>query len=388
MPDMPEAEPQAEAEAPGIDGDSLLWEVYDTLTAYVIFRSPGEAVAITLWAAATHAQHMLQFGTRLVIRSPEKRCGKSRLLDVLTQLVCRSLVTVNISCAALVRSISEAKPPTLILDEADTIFGKTIAGDEKAETLRGLLNAGFDRDRPYIRWDIATRQLENCPTFAMACLAGIGRLPDTIEDRAVIVALRRKAANETVTKFRTRRDKPEIKKLGIRLGQWIIPHAAALAAAEPHMPDGLNDRAEDAWESLFAVADLAGGEWPRMARKAARMLSQEAEAKDLESRRLLADILTVFNKDADAPALWTEALIIGLEEIEEAPWADLNHRAGLSASYLAKLLGAYDIKSRDIRRGAEVKKGYRRADFEDAWGRYLAAADTDSNWNGREDRHG
>jgi hypothetical protein len=373
---------------PDIDGDGLLWEVYETLTAYVIFRSPGEAVAITLWAAATHAQHMLQFGTRLVIRSPEKRCGKSRLLDVLTQLVCRPLVTVNISCAALVRSISNEKPPTLILDEADTVFGKTIAGDEKAETLRGLLNAGFDRDRPYVRWDVTTRQLENCPTFAMGCLAGIGRLPDTIEDRGVIVSLRRKAANETVTKFRTRRDKPAVKKLGIRLGQWVTPYAAALAAAEPDMPDGLNDRAEDAWESLFAVADLAGGEWPRMARKAARMLAQEAEGKDLESRRLLADVQAVFDRYKAEPALWTETLILGLEAIEEAPWADLNHRAGLSPSYLAKLLSAYDIKSRDIRKSTGVRKGYRRADFEDAWSRYLPSGDTESDRVSGRDRNG
>ena len=43
-----------------------------------------------------------------------------------------------------------------------------------ARTLRGILNAGHQRNRPYIRWDAAARSRESCPTFAMAALAGIG----------------------------------------------------------------------------------------------------------------------------------------------------------------------------------------------------------------------
>jgi hypothetical protein len=69
--------------------------------------------------------------------------GVSRLLEVLSWLVRDALKTANISAAALVRSIGE-EPPTIILDEADTVFGKGLKGDEKAEHLRGILNAGFD----------------------------------------------------------------------------------------------------------------------------------------------------------------------------------------------------------------------------------------------------
>jgi hypothetical protein len=72
----------------------------------------------------------------------------------------------------------------------------TLKGDEKAEHLRGILNAGFGRDRPYKRWDITSRSVQDCPTFAMAVLAEIGDMPDTIEDRAVIITMRRKAPGE------------------------------------------------------------------------------------------------------------------------------------------------------------------------------------------------
>jgi hypothetical protein len=113
----------------------------------------------------------LEFASRLVIKSPVKRCGKSRLLDVLAQLVRKPLATADISAAALVQSVTEKDPPTIMLDEADAIFGKALKGDEKAEHLRGILNAGFGRDRPYKWWDITTRKVEDCPAAATASAA-------------------------------------------------------------------------------------------------------------------------------------------------------------------------------------------------------------------------
>jgi Protein of unknown function (DUF3631) len=112
--------------------------------------------------------------------------------------------------------------------------------------------------------------MEECPTFAMAIIAGIGELPDTIEDRAVPLWMDRKTADEScplttrhecdrVHKFRTRRDGPQLQELRDRLGAWVGPRAEQIGDAEPVMPDGLNDRAEDAWEALIALADVAGG---------------------------------------------------------------------------------------------------------------------------------
>ena len=247
------------------DGAAVLGEAHAILTRYVVFPSAEAADAVTLYAAATHAVRELEFATRLVIKSPVRRCGKSRLLDVLGQLVRKPLLTSDISAAALVRSINPKDPPTVMLDEADATFGK-LKGDEKAEHLRGILNAGFTRDRAYTRWDVNTKSTEAVPTFAMAVLAGIGSMPETIEDRAVMVTMRRKAPGDTtVSKYRIRRDTADVAAVGRRLGAWVRPLAKQIGDAEPDMPAGLNDRAEDAWEALIAVADAAGGDWPARA---------------------------------------------------------------------------------------------------------------------------
>lgn len=50
--------------------------------------------------------------------------------------------------------------------------------------MRGLLNAGHQRNRPLIRYNAAVGYVEKLETFSMAALAGIGAMPDTIEDCA------------------------------------------------------------------------------------------------------------------------------------------------------------------------------------------------------------
>ncbi|GAA2134553.1 DUF3631 domain-containing protein [Actinomadura napierensis] len=348
------------------NGAALLNELRAALCRYVILPSPETADAVVLWIAATHAQPSWETATRLVISAPEKRCGKSRLLDVIEATCHNPLIAVNISPAALVRSIGP-NPPTLLLDEADTVFGPKAADHED---LRGILNAGHQRNRPYIRWDAAARAPEHCHTFAMASLAGIGQMPDTIADRAVIVGMRRRAPGETVKPYRTRRDAPPLQALRERLATWANQRLDELADAQPEMP--VEDRAADNWEPLIAVADAAGGDWPHRARNACIALTQAADTDTSAGVRLLADLRTVF-ADADHPEGLHGAVILErLHAMEEAPWADW-YGQPLNARNLAKLLKPYGVTSTDVKVGGKGLKGYRREHLADAWSRYLPA---------------
>ena len=200
----------------------------------------------------------------------------------------------------------------------------------------------------------------------MAVIAGIGSMPDTIDDRAVVLTLRRKAPAEQVAKYRIRRDKPKVTAVGDRLAAWVSANADALGAAEPDMPPGLNDRAEDVWESIVAVADLAGGEWPTRARKAALTLAAAAEqaaAEDL-GQRLLADIRDLF-ADFTIGFMASRELTNRLTRLDDAPWHDLE----LTTRALSDRLRPYGIRPRRNETG--TTRGYRLQDFADAFGRYL-----------------
>ncbi|MEU6997191.1 DUF3631 domain-containing protein [Nonomuraea sp. NPDC046570] len=356
------ADPMPEPER---HGATLLDALLAALTRYVILPSPEAADAVVLWIAATHAQPAWAHAPRLVIRAPEKRCGKSRLLDVVEACCHAPFITVNSSSAAVYRSISE-DPPTMLVDEADTIFGPKADGNED---LRGLLNAGHQRNRPAKRYDANANRVESIPTFAMAALAGIGAMPDTIEDRAVVVRMRRRGPGETVAPYRHRRDRPALRQLAEDLNLWLRADLATLEQAEPPMP--VEDRAADTWEPLVAVADHAGGHWPDRARAAVLALTAEADDNGETSNRvrLLADCRTAFATDTALP---TATLLERLKADPEAPWADYGP-AGLTAMKLGVILREYDIRSATIRFPTGQAKGYQRIDFADAWTRYCPA---------------
>jgi len=356
--------------ARAVDGARLLGELRAAFIRYVVLPSPQAADAVTLWTAATHAQPAWEHAPRLAVVSPLKRCGKSRLLDVVAETCHAPLITINATIAAVVRSIG-ADPPTLLVDEADTLWGSKKQADSN-EDLRGLLNAGHQRNRPMLRWDVTSRTAEQLDTFAMALLAAIGELPDTIMDRAVVIRMRRRAPGEQVQPYRTRRDAPPLNQLRDQLASWARAQLRELQHAAPAMP--LEDRAADTWEPLIAIADLAGDDWPARARTAATTMTQ-AEAQQEEdtaaSVRLLADLRQVFAA-ADAEALYTSTILEALHQLEDAPWADW-YSHPLATRELAKLLRPYQVESKNIREhgtGAP-RKGYARADLQDAWARYV-----------------
>jgi hypothetical protein len=358
------------ATRPDTDGAAVLAELLAILNRYVILPSADAAAAVALWIAATHAQDAWACAPRLVIRAPEKRCGKSRLLDIVEGTCHNPLMTVNASPSAVYRSIGADTRPTILLDEADTVFGGKNA--EGAEDLRGLLNAGHQRNRPAIRYNAATQQVEKIPTFAMAALAGIGAMPDTIEDRAVVIHMRRRAPGERVAPFRHKRDRPALSTIAAALAGWAAAHLAELETAEPPMP--LEDRAADTWEPLIAIADLAGDGWPDLARRAAATLTADRDrAADVSDRvRLLTDIRAAFTALGQPEAATTADLLRVLNADPEAPWSGCGP-AGLTGKRLGDLLRDFAITSETIRFPVGQAKGYTRDTFADSWRRYCPA---------------
>ncbi len=353
-------------------GAALLDELRNVIARYVILPCAEALDAVVLWTAATHLQSAFQHAPRLAVLGPVKRCGKSRLLDIVAETVHRPVITVNASPAAIFRSITN-DPPALLVDEADTLFG-TAKVAERNEDLRGLLNAGHQRNRPTLRVSGPAQTVMAFPTFAMAALAGIGDLPDTIMDRAIVVRMRRRAPGETVATFRTRRDTPALHGLRDRLAVWAASVRDQAAQAEPAMP--VDDRAAGTWEPLIVVADLAGGHWPQRARAACQAMTAAEATQDQESGlkiRILADIRRVFAVHDDPPALPTTRIISALREDLEAPWAEYGPN-GLTPRGLQLLLNDYEISSANIRfPDGTQSKGFSRAKFTDAWLRYCPA---------------
>lgn len=347
-------------------GAALLDELLTALGRFVVFPSAEAADAVVLWIAATYAQDVLDAAPRLNFTGPEKRCGKSRALDMIEATCHAPLVTADASVAAIFRSIGP-NPPTLIFDEVDAVFG-TKAKSEVNEDLRALLNAGFQRNRPARRCVGPQQEVREFPTFAMAALAGIGELPGTILDRSVVVRMRRRAPGEAVSPYRFSRDRAPLRALGDRLGAWVRTVKPELRHAEPVLP--VEDRAADLWEPLVILADAAGGTWPERARVAAVALTAEGAESSSEASlgvRLLADCREVFATGIEE--IGSEELCNKLRALPEAPWESFT----FTQRNLAKRLRPYGIAPRQVRPGGMAQvRGYRASDFHDAFSRYLS----------------
>jgi hypothetical protein len=349
------------------EGEQLLDSLVSFLRRYVVMSEP-QGIAVALWVVHTHALDAAEQSPLLAITSAEKQSGKTRLLDVLELLAAKPWRVIMPSEAVVFRKI-DADTPTLLLDEVDAIFGPK--ANSNMEGLRALLNAGNRPGTKVPRCVGPSQELKNFKVFCPKALAGIRDLPDTVADRAIPIRLKRRAPSEAIHKFR-QRDADEVgHPLYELVRSWAEYHTPELTEMRPSPPDGLSDRAEDAWEPLLAIADRAGGDWPERARRTAITLSG-LEAQDDESAgvRLLADVRAIFAaKGTDRVSSAT--LATELHELEESPWSEWYGKP-ITQHGIAKLLKHFEIRPRSVRLDDETTpKGYRLEQFEDAFSRYL-----------------
>lgn len=348
-----------------VDTAAVLAELTDALHRHVIADSPT-ITAAALWAMHTWCMDVLTVSPLAHITAPEKRCGKTVLLTALSKVVCRPLAASNISPAALFRSM-ELWQPTLLIDEADTFLRDN-------EETRGIINCGLYREGAYVLRTVGDDHIPTrFSTWGAKVVCGIGKLADTIEDRSIPLRLRRKVPGERVDNIRLS-DQAIWKRLQAQIARWADDNCYAIEQARPAPAFGLNDRAQDCWEPLLAIADLAGGEWSARARAAAQELHGIEEDAPSINAELLADIRAAFQRRS-ASRLSTALLIQQLIDDEEAPWATWNKGRPISARQLGARLAEFRIKSKNMRTTDGIVKGYDLADFKDAFARYLFSAE-------------
>ncbi|SDX38197.1 DUF3631 domain-containing protein [Nitrosomonas oligotropha] len=354
---LPDVEPWPHPANP----DELLTSISSTVSRFIVCDKETADTA-ALWVCMTWLMDVVHIAPLAVITAPEKRCGKTQLLTILGNLSYRPLSASNISTAALYRCI-EAWNPTLLLDETDAFM-------KENEELRCVINSGHSRDNAYV---IRTVGDEHTPkrfsTWGAKALSGIGHLSDTLMDRSIVLELRRKLGHENVDRLRYA-EPGLFLTLSRKLARFADDCREQVRRARPMLPDALNDRAQDNWEPLFAIAECASNGWIEKATKAALKLSGN-DKTDSIGNELLADIQEVF-ETKNVTKISTANLIAALLGDEEKSWATYNRGKPLSPKQLGNKLKGYDIRSKTIRFGFETAKGYELDQFTDAFDRYLS----------------
>ena len=231
------------------------------------------------------------------------------------------------------------------------------------------MNSGHTVKTAFVtRCNSETNEPERFSTWCPKAIALIGELPSTLDDRAIVISLKRKTRDEKVKRLGLDFD-DQCLDLRRKCLRWATDNMDRLKAANPQLPFLDNDRALDNWSPLIAIADLAGGEWPDKARNA--MSKIEAGREDDSAKvMLLQDIWSVFSREG-CERLWSQDLIKALVEMEDRPWREWKKSKPITSVGLAKLLKPFGITSIQIRQDDKNKRGYAFEQFRDALDRYV-----------------
>lgn len=353
----------------------------EDLFSRFLVLSPGLSLVLALWSLAAHLHQAFDAFPYLAITSPTKRCGKTRVCELLSFVCLNPLQTVSISAAALYRLL-KVKPYTLLIDEAENL-GNT--KDERSSLLREILNAGYRKGQKVVRCrrtakaakggengELENFEPESFEIFGPKALVLIGRLQGTLADRCIEIRMERRTKAE-VHRFRFARERENAAPLLAESEEW----AAQLreAVSEYYQNNDvlfLRDREAELWLPLISICAIAAPHrLPELESTAKRLALSKSDAEPGDfGIELLRDIRQVF-RDKATDRIATADLLILLNSEEHLTWAGLDHGRGLTPYALAQLLRPFGILPQNIRLGEQVAKGYLRKHFEHCWDQYL-----------------
>lgn len=341
-----------------VDGDSLFKEVVNIINKYTVL--PKEmAHLISLWVFGSYCFDEFRIFPILALISPDKRCGKTTLLSIISALSNKAIPTSNISSASIYRIIDKYSP-TLLIDEADTFL-------DGNNEMRGILNSGHCKDTSYVlRSSGENYDPQHFNSFSPKVIAKIGELEETLDDRSLVIRMKRKMPHENCETLPSD-PKSEFKDIRRMILRWANDNIDSIRKEDVSMPSIKNDRYLDNIKPLLLISKVINVECYLHAFEVFKNVAPDQESI---ITKLLVDIKKIFQtKKVDKIA--SEDLILELKFMENSPWSENPFSMPLTASRLAKLLRPFNVRPQTIRLNNEItRKGYTKSMFNEVFERY------------------
>jgi hypothetical protein len=387
--------PEAEEPDHKPRGAQLLDEIDSLLRRFVYLQHDWQYQVISLWIAGTYCMSAFEYVSRLILVSPQPRCGKSRMLEMIESLSYKGFMTSSISGAYLVRRLAELDEHrmTLMIDEADTVLRRR--HDDNA-ALDNVLNSGFKATGVYSRCEEDNKgkyKVKDFCTFSAVVIASIGtkHFRKATLDRALIIEMQRRLKSEKVEPLRGRQRRDAVAPYSRSLFEWtrgLLPIFKEPGYVDRiKMPEGVEDRLADILEPLIALANEAGGHWPERAQFIAQHVAENQPESDTAAAKLIALMVRLASQSKDGH-LQTQTLIrylnadndqqIELDDEEPEPIdAEVtqlvrNAAGKITAADISRALKDFGLKSKHRTTGDRIR-GYRLADLKAAHERYPVA---------------
>ena len=338
----------------------LLPEIINKIRRYIVAR-PHETIAIALWTMMAWTHDIAAYhSVYLVVTSAEPDSGKTTLLGVLKFLVPKPFTGAEPTGPSIFRFVDREKP-TLLIDEADDLFARKT-------DVKHIFNAAWTRGTKIPRQVKGETYWFDPFSPKIVGLLGLN-LPRTLSGRSIVAKLLPKKPDEKVADFNYNDDE-EFTTLRRKLSRWAMDNANAIKGASPLLPPDFGNRIAANWRLLLAIAELAGSDWPARAREAAQRMSRTAR-KPSWGVRLLAEMRLMFA--AGRKEIPSQQVVDELLSDPDGPWGEYKNGA-ITQRQLADILEQFDIAPTVIhptKRGGLSRRGYKAAQFEEAFARFL-----------------
>jgi Protein of unknown function (DUF3631) len=357
-------------EAP-VNTHEILNAVAAKFGEYVIIHDQVIAPIIPLWIAFAWVHDIAAFSPILVFESADTGEAKSAASKMVALQTPRACILVEPTGPAFYHLIDRTHP-TLVIDDADKLL-------PRRPDLAHIVNAGWMRGNSIPRVDVKTNEVHRFDTFCPKVINGINllaHLAPATRTRCITIKMLPKLESEKVANHRHADRDESFVILRRKLLRWATDNMSKLDNAEPKMPEGIFSRLEENYHLMFAIADLAGGGWPKKARAAAIRLTAEHNSPSA-GKNLLSIMFDLTVKRRTT--LFTSEQLPQLVADESDEFANYKHGRMINKYEIAILLRPYCGIHPDLihpRGGKTADRGYDTTwpEFTRAFKHYLGKA--------------
>ncbi|MFC1636133.1 hypothetical protein ACFL5Z_14955 [Planctomycetota bacterium] len=229
-----------------------LIDCFDYFLEFPTDEAKGHLATLSLWTMLTYAYPAWPAVPYVSIGGP-LGSGKSRVFDVLNQIVYRPLSSSNMTAPCLFRAL-DAQGGVLLLDEAERLKGNT----PDVYEMQSILLCGYKRDgkahRLEKQGDVFV--MNSFYVYGPKAIAGINELPPALSSRCIRIVMFRAGRDsqkprrhlcEKIQEFREIGD--DLHAFSLRSGPNFLQLAQDMTVCE-----GLFGRDMEVWQPILALA--------------------------------------------------------------------------------------------------------------------------------------
>lgn len=260
----------------------LFDDICNLLDRYLVFPYAWHIPMIAFWIIATYLHRAFPLFPYLWIQSPTKRCGKTRLLELIDALAFNGGGLQTAPTQAVLYRQPAITGGTLCWDEAENLH-KGKEGGERIE----VINMAHRNGGIVQRCEGEDNKVKSFEVFRPIAIAGIETIHDTVQDRSIKIELARKRTTQKVNRLQIDRIKRELQNLRDELHIFALERTPAIMDVYNNFPNEIilnsaDDRLRDALEVVYAVTEGMGISYPPALLEAGKELSENRKGEEEE----------------------------------------------------------------------------------------------------------